>query len=175
MCFQLRFEGERLERGRVAKGDRRPARFIRTMAVIRKKSPLTRYPLELLRSSSYLLEVRSEELKSMTFREFEGEATLLLNGILNVIDLMRPSKVVSAESVVHHLIRRNGVGNAVGRFRARESKTTASGRRINRVQVKIYVSIKIVNVNATITVKFWDFEVGIRAEEILNRFIERMK
>lgn len=145
------------------------------MAVVREKPPLPRNPLELLSSSSYLLEVRGEELEAMAFREFEGEATLLLNGVLNVVDLMCPRKVVAAVNVVDHLIRRHSVGNAVGRFRAREGKTTASGRGINGVQVKIYMSIKIVNVNATIAIEFRDFKVGIRAEEILNRFIRRVK
>ena len=34
------------------------------------------------------------------------------------------------------------------------------------------MAVEIINVNSTIAIEFWDFKVGMWAEEILERFIE---
>lgn len=74
-----------------------------------------------------MLEVRCEELEALAFGKFEGEATLFFDGVLNVVDLVCPRKVVPPEGVINGVIRSQCVRNAFGRFRARECKTRASG------------------------------------------------
>lgn len=107
--------------------------------------------------------------------ELEREATLLVKRILHGLHMVRPREAVAVKCVVDGVVGGDGVRDSVGGFGSGEGESAASGRGVDGVEVEADLTVEVVDVDATVAVKFRDFEVGMRAEEILKGFIEAME
>lgn len=88
--------------------------------------------------------------------------------------MVRPGETVTTEGVADSLIGCNSEGNPVGGSGAREGEAATSTGccRVDRVEIEVDVAVEVVDVNAAVAVELWDLEVGVRTEEVLERFVE---
>lgn len=72
------------------------------------------------------------------------------------------------------MVGRNSEGNLIGGSGTREGEaaTRTGCCRVDRVEIEVDVAVEVVDVNAAVAVELWDLEVGVRTEEVLERFIE---
>ncbi len=107
----------------------------------------------------------------MTLGELESEASFLFERVLDSVDVVGPRQSVAEEGVVNGLVGCDCEGNAVGGLGARESEAATRGSGggvIDRVEVEVDLSVKIIDVDAAVAVKLWDFEVRVRGKEVLE-------
>lgn len=81
---------------------------------------------------------------------------------------------MTTEGVVDSVVGCNSEGNPIGGSGTREGEaaTSTGRRRVDRVEIEVDVAVEVVDVNAAVAVELWDLEVGVRTEEVLERFIE---
>lgn len=108
----------------------------------------------------------------MALGNLQSEAPFLFDGVLDGLDVVCPGETVAFKSVVDGVIRCYGEGNAVGGFRAREGETAAGGSGVDGIKVEINVAVEIVDVHSAVAIKFWNFEVSMRAEQVLKGLVE---
>lgn len=95
-------------------------------AVIRVEASLARHALELLGTRRDVVEVRSEEGEAVALGDPEGEAALLLGGVLGGVDVVRPGEAVAAEGVVDGVVSGDGEGDGLGGVGAGEGEAAAA-------------------------------------------------
>lgn len=81
---------------------------------------------------------------------------------------------MAGKCVVDSVVGCHGEGNAVGGFGAREGEATTSGGGIDRVEIEVNMAVEFVNVDVAVAIELGDFEGGVRAKQVLKRFIERV-
>lgn len=111
----------------------------------------------------------------MAFGDFEREASFLIQGILNGLDLMSPGKALAVEGDVNGVIRGDGEGDSVGGFGTGEGETAAGSGVVEGVKVESDVAVEFVEVDGAVAVEFRDVEIRERGEEILKGFVKRME
>nr|GMC90626.1 hypothetical protein PanWU01x14_089310 [Ipomoea batatas] len=136
LILELRLQGERLERGRVAERHGGPAGLVGPVAVVREKSPLSRHSLEFLGPGRHVFQVRREERHALALGELETKRALFVERVLNGFDVVGPVEAVAVEGVLDGVVGGHREGNAVGGFGARERKAAAGGGGVDRVQIR---------------------------------------
>lgn len=81
---------------------------------------------------------------------------------------------MTTERVVDSVVGCNSEGNPIGGSRTREGEAAARAGScgVDRVEIEVDVAVEVVDVDAAVAVELRDLEVGVRTEEVLERFIE---
>lgn len=110
----------------------------------------------------------------MALGDPEGEAALLLDGVLGGVDVVRPGEAVAAEGVVDGVVGGDGEGDGLGGVGAGEDEAAGGGGG-GGVEVEGDVAVEVVGVDGAVAVELGDFEVGVGAEEIVEGIGEGMQ
>lgn len=169
---ELRLQREGFKGGGVAEWDGHPAGLVGAMTIVGEEPSLARDSLKLLSARGDELEVGREEGLAVALGELEGEASPLVQRVLNRLHVVGPGESVTIEGVMDCVIRSDGEGDAVGGFGAREGEAAAGGGRVDRVEVEVDMAVEVIDVDAAVVVEFRDLEVGEWGEEVLKGLVE---
>lgn len=120
LLLHLGLQGQRVKRGRVTERDGGPAGLVGAVAVVGEEPPLSGHSLELLGTGDDVVEVGGKDEVAVALGELEDEATALVEGVLDGVDLVGPREGVAEEGVVDGVVGCDGEGDALGGLGARQ-------------------------------------------------------